>query len=1250
MDQDINRTVHISIEEDVSPTLMQLSRAWNEMQRQVADVTEQVAALSTEFDRRFRPMANGAFQDMDNGAKIATNRAREMAAQLSAAANEMQRLQEAQANVTSQVQRGISSGAASFDAREQERIRAQFASEISLRGRPSTNAEIAAQAEVNRLDQARMAQMRQDADVLDGVRNRATIANEKVITLESNVRDLIALLENPALAGMPGFQNRQFLMEQLNQQAAEAGRTTAPDIIPGYDEARERRAVFERQKLQDDVAKAAQQEADRAAAAAQRQADIQQKAAERIAAQEEARQRKAVFDQQRLHDDVARAAQQEADRAEALAQKQAATRARDVEQAEIQYARQATALEASQRKAEETAQRAAQRPGAGTQRAAAAAAAAEEAQLTRTVASAEAAAQKRAAAAISGERQAVEASEAATRRYLELQQQQVGAAQRAATQKAELSRQVAIADQQADEQAERRARRQSLGGQFGHAILNTALYSTAFTAIMALEQAATSMLEAMFQKPAEAETAIVVYTRYLGDATKAQERFNTVMKESTQIGLPAKDILELDTRLAQLGVTSETSTQRFGRSLEQVRKDLEDLSASPSLDPQQVIEFFTRAADGANRLLLSLKSAGVTTETELRELGVRMNRQGTQILSDNDTTTRALLSVIERHYSGLAEATGRTGEGMAQRWANTWDQIARTFGEKSGIFDEVKRRQQGMLEAISSEGAQSGMEKIAERMGDVVTLVLLGFDVMTRAALQFGEKVGGVLSNIPGVGGTVSQLDSYTSGVHERIEEYRKAVNDTTDDTANLGSVSQDSFSQTGKAIELAKISVLELNDALDEMKSRLQLSQRTERNIVGPIKEARDAMADMQDTIDKSYDKQLKSIDKALDGIRKSAKESQDKYEAQIDPLQIHLREIQRAAEDVRSSYEAQIKPLKEQETQLQRSYDLQQRMADLARLDTKIGRAQALAVDIYSSQGRAAAEQLPDLLNQRADLQGRMALDAEKQKLEDRIAHLEAERDQKLQGIENDQRRTQDQIALIQAREKADADSFARDEKRWQDKKSALEDERDRFHEISQAAIDAADKQIKAIQKQFDKQQQGIQAEIDKTNDQIALLDKVINGALGATQNYAEMVANTIKKVFDSLDDSITKARGDAADIPTGERDFTKPSYEDNPPPPTTMDRGPGHWYLYNGQWIWQSDGPTSQTPSAPMSSRSSANLGASTASVARGLAGANAPDNKLTILMQDNMGREQFREYVELDREHINKQVAVSMRENR
>lgn len=142
-----------------------------------------------------------------------------------------------------------------------------------------------------------------------------------------------------------------------------------------------------------------------------------------------------------------------------------------------------------------------------------------------------------------------------------------------------------------------------------------------------------------------------------------------------------------------------------------------------------------------------------------------------------------------------------------------------------------------------------------------------------------------------------------------------------------------------------------------------------------------------------------------ALNTNLTKAAESAKSVKDQIAELERTQRESNRASAEQQETYTHQKDGISEQIRLLQEKYDLENRTADRAELVAKIRKDEALAVDVVSSQGQAAAKRLVDEREQLRRLDRQAAFDAQKGTLEDqqrgieKQAQLDRERNAQLQ-----------------------------------------------------------------------------------------------------------------------------------------------------------------------------------------------------------------------------------------------------------
>lgn len=154
----------------------------------------------------------------------------------------------------------------------------------------------------------------------------------------------------------------------------------------------------------------------------------------------------------------------------------------------------------------------------------------------------------------------------------------------------------------------------------------------------------------------------------------------------------------------------------------------------------------------------------------------------------------------------------------------------------------------------------------------------------------------------------------------------------------------------------------------------------------------------------------------KQFQGDWSSTNATVDTTKQQISDLQGQLSKMRDDEAEVQLSYEHQIAPLQRRVTLLDRAYERENALANLAVTQDKVARDKALAVDIYSEQGRAAAERLPEEQAQLAAQQRGIAHDAAKAGLDDQIYALQQQEKAQKESYDRQERALQAQIDRMQ------------------------------------------------------------------------------------------------------------------------------------------------------------------------------------------------------------------------------------------
>lgn len=531
--------------------------------------------------------------------------------------------------------------------------------------------------------------------------------------------------------------------------------------------------------------------------------------------------------------------------------------------------------------------------------------------------------------------------------------------------------------------------------QLGAHLQNLLFNQVFYMGLNTIQQGITDLTTHMTEGVKESETAIVTYTERLGSASAAQARWNDVSKESTQVGIPVKDLIELDTDLAKIGITSENTQARFGRSLSQIRGDLENLAALPDVGINSVEEFFTRGTEGAASLVRTLQTAGVASKEELQSVGIEFAKGSNQIVSSGDQVGRALLDLTEKKFPGLAAAQAQTMTGIETRTSNMVERVGAILGRD--VFSQFEKGWNLLLDDLGSPETEATLTKVGKQLGEIATAVQT-FQII------LGSKLTG---NDP-----VDMLRLY----NEQVAAANAKANAATTALSDLSGAQQ-------AAADAAAAHTQALTD-LNTEATRTQLAisdlKAEEAGLTDPLQAQIASVSQYETTVLAQYQETTAGLNQSLSDVRDAATQASADAQTAAAPWQAKLADLATASQDLKAHYDSLIQPIKDQETALDRVY---QRTQDIARINSagdKVARDRALAVDIYSSEGRSAATRLPDEIAAQAQAQAEAAHNASKNVLEDRVTGLQREQAAQEANVQAQQRNDQAHITAIQNADK--------------------------------------------------------------------------------------------------------------------------------------------------------------------------------------------------------------------------------------
>lgn len=629
-----------------------------------------------------------------------------------------------------------------------------------------------------------------------------------------------------------------------------------------------------------------------------------------------------------------------------------------------------------------------------------------------------------------------------------------------------------------------------LGAHLQNLLFNQAFYM----GLNAIQQGITDVVNQMVTGVKESETAITTYTQRLGNATEAQARWNAVSKESTQVGIPAKDLIELDTDLAKIGVTSQNAQERFGRSLGQIRGDLEDLAALPDVGINQVEEFFTRGSEGAASLVRTLQTAGVASKAELEAVGIEFAKGSNQIISSGDAVGAALLDLSEKKFPGLAAAQAQTMTGIETRTSNTMERVGAILGRP--IFKQFETNANAALTAISSPAWETQLNKIADAISRVETAGQVANIV--GAAMLTGQDPAKMLENY---NAQVKLAELQSEAAARGSAAFTGAL--TNEDAA---------AQQTTAALAGLTTALAQTNLAISDLKAE-------EAGLTDPLQAQIASVSQYETTVLAQYQETTAGLNQSLSDVRDAATQASADAQTAAAPWQAKLADLATASQDLKAHYDALIQPIKDQETALDRVY---QRTQDIARINSagdKVARDRALAVDIYSSEGRSAATRLPDEIAAQAQAQAEAAHNASKNVLEDRVTGLQREQAAQEANVQAQQRNDQAHITAIQNADKVTQAGYKAQEASIQtqirdtdQQRAAFQKTQDNIKEDLQLQLDNITAMYNVRLKQYD-----TEAALIQRNQTLLQLGNA--AVMATTLATSDVVLNTIITTVNAL-----------------------------------------------------------------------------------------------------------------------------------
>jgi hypothetical protein len=677
-----------------------------------------------------------------------------------------------------------------------------------------------------------------------------------------------------------------------------------------------------------------------------------------------------------------------------------------------------------------------------------------------------------------------------------------------------------------------------------------------------LRAAISGASQAFIEAPAAMEQYLATYSHVLGSMEAAKQRVSAITDFSIFSSQTREQILAMDELLA----ANQFQAEKYGRTIKQVWTDIADAAASragvPGADVTHIAEIVNTAAQGdLGRAFLRLRETGLIGKEDMERQGIVFEEGTNRIKATSDQFLTALFAAWEQKFGGLDRVQATTFNGILSNMQDFGAKAAEALGKDT--FAGIRQSAQDLFATLNDPKNIDGLEKVGHRIGEIA-------DIIGNAASTAGK-----LWQLPGMAEQLAKQQGDDTGAAvlkfanpaEWLGNVGSAVGDTIDHVAgavgtkipdayaaasqaaqNYGVVADLAHAAASRAANNNQQSVDLLTGALANLKSTVAAGQMAEQAVLLPLQEQMDSISRTARDRARAYDDMLRPLQDQQSAIQAQAAASTAAFDAQIQPLQDHLAGIQNTAEAIRTKYDALIQPLKDQGTELDRVYQKQQQINQLNNLDRNIRRDSILAQDLYSSEGRAAAQRLGDEQTQRGNLVGTIQHDDQKNALADQVQALERARDAQTQAVQADAQRTQAQITELERARTRQAAFYKGEEDALGNQIKQIERARDdqarMFQDLTQGIQDKVH-DIEAVFKRTDMAAQIVEARMQAQIDAMAKQQEIAQAsgivAISTVNTISSQVLTTIQRVSAILH----------ADIPTGNRDFTLPSYGGNTPP---------------------------------------------------------------------------------------------------
>lgn len=241
----------------------------------------------------------------------------------------------------------------------------------------------------------------------------------------------------------------------------------------------------------------------------------------------------------------------------------------------------------------------------------------------------------------------------------------------------------------------------------------------------------------------EFETYETQLTTLMGSTVAAKDRIKELAQFGAETPFELPEIVKAEKVLLGFGLTGQKAMQMTGKSGQDLRKVIGDVSAGTGVAFNEIALTFGKFSSGATGEAISrLQELGVVTREELKDVGIQFDKSGALVSPISDALTKAT-EIAQKKFGGGMTALSQTAEGLLSTISDTVSMGITDAG--APIFQGYKQILKVVGDLLNSEFVKGAMNGIKSFLQDTLDGINAFVEYATPKIKPFAEFIGGVL-------------------------------------------------------------------------------------------------------------------------------------------------------------------------------------------------------------------------------------------------------------------------------------------------------------------------------------------------------------------------------------------------------------------------------------------------------------------------------------------------------------------------